>query len=112
MQVVQDSIMESAEQGAKLEKKLALHLGGYQKRQKMLKEKIEGAAEALRKAQNALSGFQVLAVSEDTAIYRRLDALRGEVSYVSRREREAQDEYRKVKEELATLCANGANGYH
>lgn len=111
LQNVQDSIMNHAEQGAKLEKKLGLHLGGYQKRQKMLRDKVGDAAEALEKARIALSGFTTLAISEDVAINRRLEALRGEVSYVSRREREAQEEYRKAKLELDSLVANGVNGY-
>ncbi|KAH7017556.1 pre-mRNA splicing factor component-domain-containing protein [Ilyonectria destructans] len=109
---VQDSIMASAEQGAKLEKKLSLHLGGYQKRQKMLKDKIGGASEALEKARVALSGFKTLAISEDVAIGRRLAALREEVGFVNRREREAQEEYRKAKEELDALMAGGVNGFH
>lgn len=104
--------MASAEQGAKLEKKLALHLGGYQKRQKMLRDKIGDAADALDKARVALSGFKTLAISEDVAIERRLGALREEVGFVSRREREAQEEYRKVREELQTLMTGGINGVH
>lgn len=104
--------MAAAEQGTKQEKKLALHLGGYQKRQKLLKDKIGGAADALEKARNALSGFKTLAISEDVAIDRRLGALREEVSYVTRREREAQEEYRKAKDELDALRAGGLNGYH
>lgn len=104
--------MASAEEGAKMEKKLTLHLGGYQKRQKMLKDKVREAWEALEKARNALSGFQTLAISEDVAITRRLEALRDEVSLVSRRERQAQDEFRKVRDELDALRAEGVNGYH
>ena len=95
-----------------MEKKLGLHLGGYQKRQKMLKDKMGDAADALDKARVALSGFQTLAISEDVAVNRRLDALREEVGYVSRREREAQEEYRKAREELNALMADGTNGYH
>jgi pre-mRNA-splicing factor CDC5/CEF1 len=95
--------MVSAEQGAKLEKKLALHLGGYQKRQKMLRDKVADAAEALDKARNALAGFRTLAISEDVAIDRRLGALRDEVGLVTRRERVAQEEYRRAREELSSL---------
>lgn len=112
IKVVQDSIMASAEQGTKLEKKLGLHLGGYQKRQKMLRDKVGDAAEALDKAHNALAGFRTLAISEDVAINRRLDSLREEVSHISRREREAQDEYRKARDELDSLRRGGVNGYH
>ncbi|KAH6607642.1 hypothetical protein Trco_003955 [Trichoderma cornu-damae] len=109
---VQDSIMASAEEDVKLEKKLTLHLGGYQKRQKMLKDKVSDAADALDKAKVALSGFKTLAISEDVAIGRRLESLRGEVNFISRREREAQEEYQKAKEELEALRAEGVNGYH
>ncbi|KAH7328136.1 pre-mRNA splicing factor CEF1 [Stachybotrys elegans] len=109
---VQDSIMSSAERGAKLEKKLGLHLGGYQKRQKMLKDKMVDAADALEKAKAALGGFKTLAVSEEVAVTRRLDALREEVSFVSRREREAQEAYRQAQEELSALRAGTVNGFH
>ncbi|KAH7145772.1 pre-mRNA splicing factor component-domain-containing protein [Dactylonectria estremocensis] len=109
---VQESIMASAEQGVKLEKKLSLHLGGYQKRQKMLKDKVGDASEALEKARVALSGFKALAISEDVVIERRLTALRDEVSFVNRRERQAQEAYRTAKEELDALLADGVNGFH
>ncbi|KAI5463267.1 pre-mRNA splicing factor component-domain-containing protein [Mariannaea sp. PMI_226] len=116
MQAAFDSIRESitatAEQSAKLEKKLALHLGGYQKRQKMLKDKIGNAGEALEKARVALRGFETLSISEDVAIERRLNALREEVGFINRRDREAQEQYRKAKEELDALMADGVNGFH
>ncbi|KIL92516.1 pre-mrna-splicing factor cef-1 [Fusarium avenaceum] len=109
---VQDSIMASAEAGAKLEKKLSLHLGGYQKRQKMLRDKMGDASDALEKARVALAGFKTLAISEDVAIERRLGALREEVGFVNKREREAQEDYRKAREELDALMATGVNGVH
>ncbi|SPJ75189.1 related to myb-related protein cdc5 [Fusarium torulosum] len=109
---VQDSIMTSAEAGAKLEKKLSLHLGGYQKRQKMLRDKMGDASDALEKARVALVGFKTLAISEDVAIERRLSALREEVGFVNKREREAQEDYRKAREELDALMATGVNGVH
>ncbi|KAM0344271.1 hypothetical protein ACHAPU_007628 [Fusarium lateritium] len=109
---VQGSIMASAEAGAKLEKKLSLHLGGYQKRQKTLRDKMGDASEALDKARVALVGFKTLAISEDVAVERRLNALREEVGFVNRREREAQEGYRKAKEELDSLMATGVNGVH
>lgn len=104
--------MASAEQGAKLERKLTLHLTGYQRRQKLLREKIGDAAGALEKARDALGGFKTLAISEDVAVSRRLEALREEVSHVSRREREAQDEYRKARDELSALRKGATNGIH
>lgn len=109
----QESLMAAAEKGSKIESKLSLHLGGYQKRQKMLKDKIGEAADALDKARVALSGFGTLSVSEDAAIDRRLGALRDEVAFVSRREREAQENYRLAKTELDGLLASAnVNGVH
>jgi len=106
--------MESAEKGNKLEKKLKLHLGGYSQRAEMLRKKVCEAHEALERARNALNGFTILRASEEAAIQQRLAALRTEVSFVSTREREAQELYRRTKQELDELTAvNGrANGYH
>lgn len=107
---VQASTMTTVEKCAKLEKKLTVHLGGYQNRAKVLRTKTGEALEALEKARNALSGFQALSISEEIAARSRLDALREEVAFVSRREREAQDLYKETREELETV--SGANGYH
>ncbi|OJD38727.1 pre-mrna-splicing factor cef1 [Diplodia corticola] len=108
---IQEKIMATAQQGNKIEKKLALHLGGYQKRAKTLRQKIVDAAEAYEKTKIDLDSFRTLQISEEAAIPRRLDALREEVSFVSRREREAQEAYRSLKGELDML-GEGVNGYH
>ncbi|KAN0096114.1 pre-mRNA splicing factor component domain containing protein [Hyaloscypha variabilis] len=108
---IQDSILATAEKGTKMEKKLTLHLGGYQNRAKILRQKIAEASEALTKATISLDSFRTLQISEEAAISRRLEGLRGEVEFVSRREREAQDLYRARKEELTSLSA-GTNGWH
>jgi pre-mRNA-splicing factor CDC5/CEF1 len=108
---IQDSIANAAEKGNKLEKKLALHLGGYNKRATTLRQKIKEASEALEKASLSLDAFKALQVSEEAAIQRRLESLREEVGFVAKREREAQDLYRSRKEELDGL-SHGANGYH
>ncbi|KAI0019515.1 pre-mRNA splicing factor component-domain-containing protein [Xylariomycetidae sp. FL0641] len=102
-EIAQESMMETAERCSKMEKKLNLHLGGYQARAKTLRTKMGEAWEALEKAKSALSAFRTLAVSEEIAIRSRLEALREEVNYVSRREREAQELYRQTKEELDAL---------
>ncbi|KAK3312397.1 pre-mRNA splicing factor component-domain-containing protein [Apodospora peruviana] len=109
-----ESIMTSAEACSKLEKKLNLHLGGYKNRAEMLRKKIGEAHEALEKANNALGSFKILQASEAAAIRNRLAALRAEVGFVSTREREAQELYRRTREELNELTLNGAttNGYH
>jgi pre-mRNA-splicing factor CDC5/CEF1 len=107
---VQISTMSTVEKCEKLEKKLKLHLGGYQNRAKILRQKTGEALDALEKANAALSGFETLSISEEIAAKSRLDALRDEVAYVSRREREAQEVYRQTKEELEVLGA-GVNGH-
>lgn len=108
---VQDKITESAEQGNKIEKKLVLHLGGYQQRAKVLRQKIVDASEALDEAKTELDSARTLQISEEAAIARRLEGLRDEVVFVSRREREAQDLYRVRKDELNSLQVP-VNGVH
>ncbi|KAH9897313.1 pre-mRNA splicing factor component-domain-containing protein [Xylariomycetidae sp. FL2044] len=110
-EAVQESTTQTAEKSRKLEDKLKLHLGGYQKRSKMLCTKMGEAAEALEKANGELSAFKTLAISEEISVRSRLEALREEVNYVSRREREAQELYRLTKDELDGLM-DGVNGYH
>ncbi|KAL4987628.1 hypothetical protein BDW68DRAFT_187845 [Aspergillus falconensis] len=103
---VQASLLATAEQGNKLEKKLALHYGGYQNRAKMLRTKISEAHTALEKSKDELGAFRTLQISEEAAISRRLEKLREEVSFVMRREREAQELYRFRKEEMDELVAD------
>lgn len=101
--------MNDAEKGNKIEKKLNLHLGGYQQRAKTLRQKIVEAADALEKAKISLDTFRTLQVSEEAAIPRRLEQLRSEVEFLARREREAQELYKSRKDELDGLMVNG---YH
>ncbi|KAI0396262.1 pre-mRNA splicing factor component-domain-containing protein [Xylariaceae sp. FL0594] len=110
--LAQESTVAIAEKCSKLEKKLNLHLGGYQQRAKTLRTKLGETADAIEKAASALGGFRTLAISEEIAVRSRLDALREEVHFVSRREREAQEEYRRTKEELDMLLTEGRNGWH
>jgi pre-mRNA-splicing factor CDC5/CEF1 len=116
LQKTHASLLTTAEKGNKLEKKLALHLGGYQKRAKMLRQKIVEAAEALEKARHTLDAFQTLQIAEEGAIATRLEGLREEVGFVARREREAQEVYRRRKEELDGLVdeqeGRRVNGVH
>ena len=112
---VQASLLATAERGNKLEKKLALHYGGYQNRAKMLRTKVIEASAALEKSSHDLDSFRTLQVSEESAVSRRLEKLRDEVAFVMRREREAQEVYRGRKDELDELVAGmGAmvNGWH
>ncbi|KAK6508166.1 Pre-mRNA-splicing factor cef1 [Arthrobotrys conoides] len=106
---VQSNLIKNAEAGNKLEKKLGLTLGGYQKRQQILAQKITEAYSAVLDAKNKLDSFRTLAISEEDAIPRRLEALRSEVEFVQKRELEAQTMYKTRREELENLTAvNGA----
>ncbi|KAL3427289.1 myb-like DNA-binding domain-containing protein [Phlyctema vagabunda] len=108
---VQDSIVATAEKGNKAQKKVALHLGGYANRSKILRQKITEASDALGNATRALDAMRTLQIGEESAIERRLEGLRSENEFITRREREAQELYRERKEEL-TVLSNGVNGYH
>ncbi|EXJ84816.1 pre-mRNA-splicing factor cef1 [Capronia epimyces CBS 606.96] len=116
-QAAQKSLLAAAEAGNKLEKKLSLHLGGYQARQKTLKQKISSTYDQIKEQRAQLEAFKTLQISEDGALPARLSRLRDEVTFVSRREREAQEEYRNVEEELRsveekmTVKVNGINGH-
>ncbi|KAF3158145.1 Pre-mRNA-splicing factor cef1 [Orbilia oligospora] len=106
---VQSNLIKNAEAGNKLEKKLGLTLGGYQKRQQILAQKITEAYSAVLDAKNKLDSFKTLAISEEDAIPRRLDTLRSEVEFVQKREMEAQMMYKTRREELEGLASvNGA----
>ncbi|KIY01293.1 pre-mRNA-splicing factor cef1 [Fonsecaea multimorphosa CBS 102226] len=105
----QQGLLSAAEAGNKLEKKLSLHLGGYQARQKTLKQKIATAYEQIEEQRAQLDGFRTLQIGEEGALARRLERLRDEVNFVMRREREAQEEYRELKERCDGV--NGVNGH-
>lgn len=112
---VQATLLSTAERGNKLEKKLALHYGGYQNRAKMLRTKVSEASSALENAKDELDSFRSLQISEESALPRRLERLRDEVGFVMRREREAQEVYRGRKDELDELVAGMegmVNGWH
>ena len=111
---VQASITEDAEKGNKLEKRLALINGGYQQRNKTLRQKIAEAYPALENEKITLDSIQTLQIAEEAALPRRLESLQEEVAFVKRREREAQELYRLRREELdAGNNGNGAvNGRH
>jgi len=111
---VQSTIVDDAEKGNKMESKLAVHLGGYQKRAKTLREKIVEAAEALEDERIKLDSLQTLQIAEEAALPRRLQDLQEEVAFVKKREKEAQDLYRARMGELDGLRnGNGSvNGIH
>ena len=99
----QATIVDDAEKGNKLEKKLALHHGGYQQRAKTLRQNIVNACEALANEKVTLDSLRTLQVEEETALPQRLDSLKEEVHFVKSREKEAQDMYRLRMQELDGL---------
>ncbi|OAK98897.1 hypothetical protein IQ06DRAFT_327382 [Phaeosphaeriaceae sp. SRC1lsM3a] len=107
----QEKIIESAESANKIEKKLNTHHAGYIKRAALLRTKIGDAFGALEKAKVSLDSVRTMQYSEQSAIGRRLESLRDEVSFVSKREREAQELYRSRKDELDSLT-EPVNGVH
>ncbi|KAL8870564.1 MAG: hypothetical protein Q9174_003423 [Haloplaca sp. 1 TL-2023] len=109
---IQKVIMADAEKGNKLEKKLALHNGGYQQRAKTLRQKIVEASEALEKEKISLDTFRTLQIAEEAALPRRLEALREEYMFVQKREREMQEVYRSRAEDLASMGNGLTNGIH
>ena len=108
---IQDKIIESAQKANKLENKLAKYLGGYKQRSSLLRKKVADASEALEKAKMSLDSSRTMQYGEQAAITTRLEALRDEVAFVSRREREAQELYRSRKDELDSL-QDPTNGMH
>jgi pre-mRNA-splicing factor CDC5/CEF1 len=100
---VQDALAESAQRGQTLEKKLAKHHGGYVERGRRLRAKINEAAEFLEKTTLDTSTARTAQVVENATLQTRLEGLREEVSFVRKREREAQEVYRLRKGELEAL---------
>lgn len=107
----QDKMIETAQQANKIEKKLSTHHGGYMKRSALLGDKIKQASLALEKAKMGLDSVRTMQYSEQSAVARRLEGLRDEVSFVSKRERETQELYRTRRDELEGLRAS-VNGVH
>lgn len=97
---ISESLTKIATQTNKIEKKLSLLLGGYMNRERTLISKILEAFEATVQTRIELEGFKTLQAAETQAIPRRLEKLRLETEYVERREREAQEGYRMLNEEL------------
>jgi pre-mRNA-splicing factor CDC5/CEF1 len=104
--------MASAASSNTLEKKLGKVLGGYQARSKALRKKVVDTAEALEKARIELDAARTRQQAEEAGIANRLEKLRGELGYIGRREREAQEEYRRSRDELDSLGGAKTNGYH
>lgn len=107
----QDRIIESAESANKIEKRLNMHHQGYMKRATLLRTKIGEAFSALERARTDLDSARTMQYGEQFAVVRRLEGLREEVSFISKREREAQELYRGRRDELTDL-GGIVNGVH
>lgn len=66
----------------------------------MLRHKIAEAAEALEQERIKLDGFRTLQIAEEAALGIRLEHIEDEVRVVKGREMEAQEIYRKWREEV------------
>lgn len=99
----QDSIIGAAEQANKIEKKLAVHHKGYITRSGLLRENIGKAFSALEAAKWKLDTARTAQYNEGIAVERRLESLRAEVQFVTKRERETQELFRSRREELEGL---------
>jgi pre-mRNA-splicing factor CDC5/CEF1 len=69
-------------------------------RERTLIQKIQEASEAIVQTKIDLDSFSTLRISEADAIPRRLESLREMAEFVEKREREAQDVYRRMRDEL------------
>ncbi|KAK5939288.1 Pre-mRNA-splicing factor cef1 [Knufia obscura] len=105
------ALLSLAQDNNKREKKLGIVLGGYMSRQRGLKKKLVDGHKSLLEEQEKLRSFEDLRVAEDAGLQSRLERLRSEVGAVTRREREAQEEYRAVRDEIGALQVNGVNGH-
>jgi len=100
---IHTNLLNTAITANKLEKQLELHYGGYVNRDKLLRQKIVDASEAIAATKRDLDCFRTLQVHEGAGIVRRLETLSGEVEYLEKKEKEAQGLFRRRKEELDRL---------
>ncbi|RKF60491.1 Pre-mRNA-splicing factor cef-1 [Erysiphe neolycopersici] len=100
LQSAHESLISIATQNNKTEKKLAKYLGGYHQRAKTLRQKTVDASSSLDQVTRSLESFHLLKYSEQTVIQIRLERLKEEFTFVSRRERLAQDMYRELTQEF------------
>lgn len=73
-------------------------------RSKTLRQKISEAADFLARTSIEMETVRTAQQAEDAGITERLEKLREEVGLVSRREREAQEEFRARKWELEAIA--------
>ncbi|KAF1980777.1 hypothetical protein K402DRAFT_399140 [Aulographum hederae CBS 113979] len=102
-QALEADILTRSTDCNKLEKTLLLHHGGYMARAKMLKERLYKAQCEYEDLRIERESRYMMFVGETAAVKSRLERGRSEVATVARREREAQEKYRGLREELEGL---------
>ena len=97
------TLASQAQSGMKIESTLKKLHGGYIARSKNLTAKIAERFGQCEEERGRLGAFEALRVGEEAGLGGRLERLREAVGKVSRREREAQEDFRELKGELAAL---------
>ncbi|KAJ2718413.1 Pre-mRNA-splicing factor cef1 [Coemansia sp. Benny D115] len=94
---------EEAARAAKMEGKLAVTLGGYQKRSDMLSEQIDKAFREYEQAKMDTDAFANLHAQEQAIIPARIEKARDELAAVEQRESVLQAEYQQLIERRNVL---------
>ncbi|XP_072292722.1 cell division cycle 5-like protein [Eucyclogobius newberryi] len=110
LEVNRGHMTAEARRAAKLEKKLKILLGGFQSRALGLLKQHNDLWEQVEQAATELQTFTQLKTQEDTAIPRRLEALREDVGRQMEREKELQHRYGEILLEREALM-NRAHKY-
>ena len=101
-----DKMRTEADKAKKLERKLAITLGGYQSRADNLGKKVADGYNSIGGLEGDLAAFGNLAIIEGGAVPTRLESLREEVAVLERREWGQQDRYRDLMESKDRLLQN------
>lgn len=101
-----DKMRNEADKAKKLERKLAITLGGYQSRADNFSKKVADGYNSLGGLEGDLAAFGNLAIIEGGAAPKRLESLQEEVAILERRERGQQDRYRDLREHRDRLLQN------
>jgi pre-mRNA-splicing factor CDC5/CEF1 len=91
-----ETMSREAMKAAKIEKKLAVTLGGYQARSSALTNRISDAFAQMHAARMDLESFSRLKVNETASGPARVAALREEVAVLERKERSLQERYAEL----------------
>ncbi len=101
-----DKMRNEADKAKRLERKLAITLGGYQSRAESFGKKVADGYNSLGGLEADLAAFGDLAIIEGGAAPKRLESLQEEVAVLERRERGQQDRYRDLRERKDWLLQN------